>query len=184
MPGDYDNPDDGLLSEVIGFFEADNWTFEVADDIPLISLVFFGQNAAIQCFAQVRELQQQFVFYSICGIFAPEPRRKAVAEFITRVNYSMVAGNFEMDFSDGEVRYKTYIDVEGTTLTHTMARNVVYPNIAMMDRYIPALVRVMYSEVAPDVAYSEGAISKEKGNNNGSNDVKDDDLDNSLDLSS
>ena len=41
---------------------------------------------------------------------------EAIAEFLTRTNYSMIIGNFELDFADGEIRYKTSIDVQGDFL--------------------------------------------------------------------
>jgi len=44
-------------------------------------------------------------------------KRGAVAEFINRANYGIIIGNFEMDFADGEIRYKTSIDVQGDKLT-------------------------------------------------------------------
>lgn len=31
---------------------------------------------------------------------------KRTAEFLTRANYGLVFGNFEMDMHDGEIRYK------------------------------------------------------------------------------
>lgn len=40
----------------------------------------------------------------------PEEKRSAVAEFITRANYGLPGGNFEMDWRDGELRYKVFLD--------------------------------------------------------------------------
>lgn len=45
--------------------------------------------------------------YHILPFKAEESQRAAVAEYITRANYNLNVGNFEMDFSDGELRYKT-----------------------------------------------------------------------------
>ena len=33
----------------------------------------------------------------------------SMAEFLTRANYGLLNGNFEMDMGDGELRYKCYI---------------------------------------------------------------------------
>jgi hypothetical protein len=35
----------------------------------------------------------------------------AVAEFLTRANYGIKNGCFEMDFLDSEIRYRTYVNV-------------------------------------------------------------------------
>ncbi len=37
---------------------------------------------------------------------APEEKRLAIAEFVARANDGLRIGNFELDFGDGEVRYK------------------------------------------------------------------------------
>jgi hypothetical protein len=49
-----------------------------------------------------------------------------VAEFLTRANSGMVIGNFELDFADGEIRYKTSIDVEGDKLSYAIIKRLVY----------------------------------------------------------
>ncbi len=49
----------------------------------------------------------------------------AVAEFITRANFGIVIGNFEIDFSDGEIRYKTSIDVEGDRPSFALIKRLV-----------------------------------------------------------
>ena len=47
--------------------------------------------------------------YHIAPIKAEEAQRAEMAEFITRANYDTKLGNFEMDFRDGELRYKMVI---------------------------------------------------------------------------
>ena len=113
---------------------------------------FSGKNGKWTCFAQARESQQQFIFYSVCPNAAPEDKRPPAMEFITRANYGLVIGNFEMDISDGEIRYKTSIDVEGGELTHVLIRQVVYSNVMTMNKYLPGLMSVLYANVSPEQA--------------------------------
>lgn len=47
--------------------------------------------------------------YHIAPLTVPEDQRAAVSEFISRVNYDMIYGNFELNFSNGELRHKTTI---------------------------------------------------------------------------
>ena len=76
-------------------------------------------------------------------------KRTAVAEFITRANYGMRVGNFEMDFNDGEVRFKISVDVDNHELTQALVSNHVYANVWTMDRYLPGLFAVVYSDISP-----------------------------------
>ncbi len=61
----------------------------------------------------------------------------------------MIMGNFEMDIDDGEIRYKTSIDVEGSDLTPPLIRQVVYANLIITDRYHNGVMRVLYSDDTP-----------------------------------
>ncbi len=64
----------------------------------------------------IRETAQQVIVYTIRPDDVPESRRRELAEFLTWANYGLAIGNFELDFSDGEVRYKSSVDLDGTTL--------------------------------------------------------------------
>ena len=80
---------------------------------------------------------------------------EAVAEFITRANFGMIIGNFEFDYSDGEIRYKTSVDLEGVEVQSNLLRNLVYANVLTMDKYFTGLMRVMYGGITPDEAIRE-----------------------------
>jgi hypothetical protein len=67
----------------------------------------------------------------------------------------MAIGNFEMDFEDGEVRFKTSIDVEGTELSLELLNPLLYANVLMMDQYLPGLMSVIYSDVSPATAVEQ-----------------------------
>jgi hypothetical protein len=43
----------------------------------------------------------------------------------------------------GEIRYKTSIDVEGSTLTFPQIKQLVYTNVMMMDEYLPGIISVI-----------------------------------------
>ena len=78
-----------------------------------------------------------------------------VAEFITRANYGLKVGNFEMDMDDGEVRFKTSIDVEKDQLNRTQVSNLVYANVWTMDRYLPGIFSVIYGSENPRQAVNK-----------------------------
>ncbi|HEY9747696.1 MAG TPA: YbjN domain-containing protein [Allocoleopsis sp.] len=101
--------DTTLYATVIDFFTEDDWSFTKVQGEPILHMAFQSENGTYSCCAKIRENEEQFVFYSICPLVIPEAKRGAIAEFITRANYGMIIGNFEMDFEDGEIRYKTSI---------------------------------------------------------------------------
>jgi hypothetical protein len=138
-----------ILEEIVSFFTKDDWPYTKIKGEPVLLTAFQGENGKWNCSAKVREEQEQFVFYSICPINAPENKRLAVAEFLTRANSGMIIGNFELDFADGEIRYKTSIDVQGDFLSFELIKQLVYANVTMMDEYLPGIKSVIESDVEP-----------------------------------
>jgi len=111
--------------------------------------------------ADVKEDRGILVFYSIGSIKVPEPARVAAAEYLTRANYNLILGNFELDMSDGEVRYKTSISVgEKGVLTSDLIRPVVLTNFGTMDLYMPGLLAVAMGGKNPAEAVREAEAKK------------------------
>lgn len=144
--------------QVGAFLTQDGWYPQKNDEKSVYRMVFEGQNGEQRCFAQVRQDLEQLVFYAVAPIKVPEHARMAVMEFITRANYGMRIGNFELDLSDGEVRYKTSLDFEGTSLEDALIRNLLYPAVQTLDRYIPGIMAVGFGnrEAATVIAEIEG----------------------------
>ena len=154
-----------IFNALVLFFEEDGWDFQRVEGASVLSMGFSGKNGKWLCYAHAREEEAQFAFYSVLSINGPADKRHKVAEFITRANYGMMIGNFEMDYVDGEIRYKTSIDVEGTDLTSTMIQQLVYPNLIITDHYFEGIMRVVYSDDSPveilDGIEFGGGISEE-----------------------
>ncbi|MEQ8540302.1 MAG: YbjN domain-containing protein [Coleofasciculus sp. D1-CHI-01] len=144
-----------IFDTVIKFFTDDDWSFAKVQGEPTLRMLFQGKNGTWTCYARTRVEQSQFVFYSICPVKAPKPKRRALGEFIARANYGMIIGNFELDFTDGEIRYKTSIDVEGSTLTFPLLKRLVYTNVMMMDNYLPGIDSVVKGEASPEDAIAQ-----------------------------
>ena len=137
------------------FLQQDGWYPQRMEGRTIYRAFFSGKNGEFPCFAQIVVPLEQFVFYCVATVHAPEELRPSVAEYITRANYGLRIGNFELDYSDGEVRYKSSLDFEGVTLTPALIRNTIYPAVTTMDRYLPGLMKVIYGGRTPYEAIAE-----------------------------
>lgn len=144
-----------IYQAVIHFFTEDDWSFTKLQGEPILQMAFQGENGRWTCYAKAKDEKQQFIFYSFCPIAIPEDKRPVIAEFLTRANYGMTIGNFELDFTDGEIRYKTSIDVEGDQLTYALIKTLAYTNVSMMDEYLPGIRAVLENDIAPSDAIAE-----------------------------
>jgi hypothetical protein len=128
-----------LLSAVDEFLEGQGWPHEKLPDLDVISFAFQGDHERWVCYVEAQEEHERVVARSVVPYNLPAQRRPAAMEFIARVNYGLVIGNFEMDLEDGEIRFKTGIDVKGTTLTPVLVERFVIPNLYAMNTYLPGL---------------------------------------------
>lgn len=111
------------------------------------------------CVAYPVEDARQAVFFSVAPEDVPDRARGRVSEYLTRVNYGLMLGNFEMDWADGEVRCRTSIPVGEGAQVEDSLESIVTANVALMRRYLPGLRDVVAGEAEPSaaVARAEGA---------------------------
>lgn len=131
-----------LLDVVKEYFETENWRFEELEAGGLRT-GFQGDNGRWTVYAFSNEEHELTMIYAVCPVTCPENKRLIMAEFVTRANYGMRIGNFELDLSDGEVRYKVSLDTEGDELTSALVRNAVLWACRTLDRYLPGILAVI-----------------------------------------
>ncbi|NJN68679.1 MAG: YbjN domain-containing protein [Chloroflexaceae bacterium] len=137
------------------FLEEDGWFPQRVEDKFAYRTYYHGEHGGMLCYALIRVDWQKFLFYAIAPFNVAEEKRPAVAEYITRANYGLPIGNFEMDYSDGEVRYRCSLDFEGVALTPSLVKNIAYPAVYTMDYYLPGLMKVVFGDHSPLEAIEE-----------------------------
>jgi len=144
-----------MFDNVKQFFEDGHWKYHCDKDDTIIHFGMTCRNGSFQCVAHAREDAEQFVVYSHFPCNAPAEYRDKVARYLTRANYGLVIGNFEMDLDDGEIRYKTSICVRDSNLDNGMIKHAVGFNVNMMDKYMPGLMAIIYADADPDEKVNE-----------------------------
>jgi hypothetical protein len=142
-----------VIDVVIAYLESEKWAYQRLDDRAALQVAYSGDHGTWNCYALARDEHEQLIFYSVYPERVAPERCTEVAEYLTRANYGLMLGNFEMDLEDGDVRYKTGLQIEGE-LTPEMVRGVVLPNVVVMDRYLPGLRAVATSGLSARAALS------------------------------
>ena len=145
---------EGIRSFLRTHFEAEDLERDGEDDMISFRLEDEGGNEW-GCLALADEQSEQAIFYSVVLETTPPENRLEVMKFVTLANYGMQVGNFELDLEDGEVRFKTSIDVEGQELSEGLLRNMVELNVLMMGLYYDALLAVMRGSMTAEEAIAE-----------------------------
>ena len=143
---DYDG--DRILDVAAGHLDLMGWQYIRVPEQQVLRLEVDGQHGRWVCYVRARESEHQLVIYSNAPVTVPPGRRQAMADFLTRANFGLILGNFEMDFDDGELHYKTSIDVTGDQLSPALVDPLFRANVLTMDQYLPGILAVIAGESA------------------------------------
>jgi hypothetical protein len=151
MTGAGEDTDSGrdLLEVARDYLERSGWDVERHPDEPLLRTVTESRDGTWTSYVRGREREQQLVFYSVHPRSAATARLAEIAEFLHRVNYGTIIGNFELDYGDGEIRFKTSLDVEGEPLSDAQLEKLVTFNVGSMGRHLALIADVIDGILAP-----------------------------------
>lgn len=141
-----------IFDDLVEFFTGDEWSPEQVENQPVLSMDFEGDNGKWTFLAFAYDESERVVLASVLPVEVPDDKRSAAAEYITRANFGMEIGNFEMDYGDGSVRFRTSVDIEGGELTPKMIQNLAYVNVTVTDQYLPGLAMVLEGDATPEEA--------------------------------
>jgi hypothetical protein len=120
------------------------WDPEETDEEGVLRVDFSEDNIPIaDALADVRIDYERFLYYLNFREKAPVRYRPETMEFVTRVNYDLVIGNFELNLENGSVRFKSSVDFTGFELEGPMIRDAIKSAMDAVEDYADALVAVM-----------------------------------------
>lgn len=145
----HDGADRDLLAIVLAYLQRADWDVEQQPDRRQLRAAVEGPSGRFDCFVRVHDAEQQIAIYSICPRHAPPGTRAATGEFLHRLNFGMILGNFELDHDDGEIRCKASLDVEGEPLSDAQIARLLDVSVLSMSRYLPLLEAVADGTMTP-----------------------------------
>lgn len=153
-----------LMGVVITCFNDNGWKFGQAEHSNVLRFGFAGKNANYEGVIVVEEAPEDILMLLRAPNNVPESRRLAVAEFLTRANYGMKFGVFEMDFGDGDVRFKMSTVLREGQLSPQMVHAMIGISLTTLDRHYPALMAVCFgNQLASEAAAAVRARQAEEG---------------------
>jgi len=148
-----------LLDVARAALDERGFLYDVIPDDTLLRFRLQGRSAAYFGTVRTDEEWEQVGVLVTSPVFLPEPSRLRVAELLTRVNFGLRIGCFELDLEDGEWRFRVSVDVEGGELTSRMVNLMLSAALAAMDDHHDATLRVAYGDVGPAQAYADVQVA-------------------------
>ena len=114
-----------------------------------------GEQALYSIRYFAAEAPRTIVCCTRCPVRIPKRTRRKAMEFITRANFGLLFGGFEMSLDDGDVFYRTSCNVADGSLTMEMVGDLAWAGVFAFDRYLPRLLEVVYGKRPVDEAVRE-----------------------------
>jgi hypothetical protein len=128
-----------MLDAVKAFLDDADWGYEVDDGGSTIRTFYDGDTVVFPVYFAADDDRDQLVVYGVLPDAVDEEHRVEVGAFLAALNYGLKIGNFEIDLADGEVRFRSGVDVEGGSLTAAMVRSLAASCVVNVDLYTPAV---------------------------------------------
>ncbi|MDP4160314.1 MAG: YbjN domain-containing protein [Bacillota bacterium] len=128
------------------------WEFDFDNRNEIIKLEIRGVNANFHSFLLVDEEQESLLCNTHINQKIPHSTRLEVCDFMSRVNYELANGNFEMDMDNGEIRYRTFLDLADAEPSKDQILNIVWNGVLGFDTYYPGLMKLVYGDCSAEDA--------------------------------
>ena len=121
-------------------------------DASSIFAEFRGEVGTYRIIAAVEADVELFQVFGYAPIRVPEGARPSIAETLSRANYGLKVGKFEMDWNDGELRFQAAHILTDGDLNDDVIGRLMGTTMAMLDMYLPAIMSVIYGNELPQDA--------------------------------
>ncbi len=140
-----------IARAVDAFLTADDWRYSFNEEAGIFrfGMQYDGKLQKVDFLIRIRD--EFFVVYA-CPPLTAKDCLPEMAEFIARANYGLQNGCFELDFEDGEIRFRTFVDCDGQLPAESVIRNSVYTAVTMMRRYGDGIAAVLFGAQTPVIA--------------------------------
>lgn len=149
-----------VIERIRHFFDEGKWKYKCDEKQPIFRTKVKMNGPIGKLSVAILVKDKYYLVYAIFGTTAEEDQRQRVGEYLHRANMGLINGNFEFDFEDGEIRYKTYVNFQGMELSDEVIRDSILIPIAMCDLYGKSLIRLMLGESDPKILIDQ--IEEEK----------------------
>lgn len=130
-----------LRDAVAAYFTNRDWPLDDRGDY--FASPVSGKHGEWIAFIDVREDEDQIAVHSMIPVEVAPDMRTAVALYLTRANFGLPIGNFELDLDDGEIRFKTSLELAGSQPSDGLIDRLFITNIVTVDQYLPGLRAVL-----------------------------------------
>jgi hypothetical protein len=145
-----------IYDVVVAYLRSSGLPVEEHPDRGWAATEAFGVNGDWMMVTQVHPDPRSVAVYALPYDRVSPERRPAMALLLCRLNSGLVVGNFELDLDDGQLRFKTTLEV-GDDPTTAQLEQLIALNMTTTDRFLPTLDAVI-AGAEPEEAWQRRGV--------------------------
>lgn len=131
--------------DVAEYFKADGLHHTLDEEHGVITAnIRLGGLGSVQLHAVV--IENTMILVYLLPNFVPECKRANMAEAISRANFGLGVGCFEMDFESGALGYRIAVPTDDGTVSLSQYRHCMGAGLATVGRFMPVFHRIMFGD--------------------------------------
>ncbi len=148
--------ENSIMEMVANVLDANDAAYGVRADDPLIDTGFVGEQGVFGVTIGLIGDPRCLAVSIRVPLVVPEDVRLEMADLISRANYGLIIGAFEMKTSEGLIRFRSSIPIADGEVTGEQFKDLYFASLVTADRYYRAMARLMYGDdLSPAEAVAE-----------------------------
>jgi len=145
------NGTSGLYQTIAGYMDRAERPYQCLAEDGLMITEIEGAEGPWRVFIQVTDDEElhRVAIHGHLPTRIPACNGQKVAELLTRINYELIIGNFELNLNDGHALFKTSLDLADGKLTRAMFERMYELNARAMKDYSQQIMSVAYDAPTP-----------------------------------
>ena len=152
---------DQIVDALRDWLDDDDWHYEYDAEKHLIraGITIDGKLRSARVYIPIRE-DGSYIVNIVSPVNGDPKDIGELVKYLTMANYGLANGNFELDVSDGEIRYKTYVNCrELESLPGQIIKDSILVGWYMMERYGNGIAAIAmgFSDAETEIKKAEGS---------------------------
>lgn len=136
------------------YLKNDEWNYTFDEEREIIRCGINLGNRLKECRIIADISETKYLTLALINLNCDEEHREELSKLLTLINYGLMIGNFEMDFSDGEVRYKIATNCKDCIPSQSVIEDSMMIPAVMFEQFGDAILDVMFGVKSAEEAYA------------------------------
>lgn len=142
------NYSESIAHSIEDYLKENDWTYDFDAIHGVISVEAELSCRLASAIVVYQVAESGFFCYTGLAVDADAPVRAQVGEYLHRANYGLPNGNFEFDYDDGSIHYKTVFDCPDGVPSQKQLEDSMAIGLTVVDHYGDGLYEIMNSRVS------------------------------------